>query len=166
MGFVIMNCQNSKTISEEVYYIAPDNILFEFNTINRNTALNKIGHHLVKNNIAKSGVVGSAIEREKTSSTLLENKWAAIPHAETKYIDRSQISLLIAPKGIDWGTGLARLVFFMGFTQQEIQNISMNKIYHEFNELLEQKSVMEQLVNSKSNMNAEKVLMNFFLCRK
>lgn len=138
-------------------------LIFVNQTLNTQQAvINYVGEHLITKKFAKSGVVEAALEREKVASTVIEKGLAAIPHTASKYVNRSSISIFINPGGIQWGDDTVKVVFFIGFSQEDLKILSLDEVYKYFDRLLAAKKTMNQLVAAKDVTSVQQIINEFY----
>lgn len=154
--------QKKLTHSRLLNFINRDFILISNQVRNEKDAIQQIGNLLIESNYATKGVIKSALDREKIASTLLQNHFTAIPHAESQFIQHSGITMLINPTGISWGEGTVRLVFFMGFSKLDVKKISLDTVYHEFNQLISSVSIMNKIIDSNNSNEIIRIMTKFF----
>lgn len=150
------------TSSRFMNFVSPEFVLVANEALTQEQALQQMTDCLIQGCVAKNGALASALHREAIASTLLEDQWAAVPHAESEYLLRSQITILIAPQGIKWGNGTARVAFFMSFTPAEAKHISLDVVYHDFNQLLSDETAMTQLIAQPDADSVIRDLTKFF----
>jgi mannitol/fructose-specific phosphotransferase system IIA component (Ntr-type) len=80
-----------------------------------------MGEQLIEKGYAKSGIVESAIEREKFSYTSFEK--FATPHANPNYVKKSAIFFLRLKNEITWGSTQVRFIFFLCVKDENPQQL-------------------------------------------
>ena len=70
------------------------------------------------------------------------------PHAPVKYVKRPAIAIYIDNKGILWQGKNIKVVFFVALNQEVKGNIE--KIYEYFDDILENKHLINQIATSNS----------------
>lgn len=132
------------------------NDFFEIETekTEQNIVIDKMVKKLLKKNYVNPGVFESIIERENMSSTLFGD--IAIPHAKMDYVNKPSISVYINKDGINWGTGVARIVFL--FLLNEENRNDINDVYTYFNRIIDSKQLLSNLINAENYNDFIKIL--------
>lgn len=112
----------------------------------RNAVINYIAERLQKEGYAEKGIGKAAIEREKLASTAIHV--VSTPHAPVKYVKKPAIAIYIDNKGILWQGKNIKVVFFLALNQEVKENIE--KIYEYFDDILENKHLINQIATSNS----------------
>ncbi|MGX7149959.1 BglG family transcription antiterminator [Enterococcus ureasiticus] len=123
-----------------------DDLLF-FSTKEKESqysVLTTINHKLIEKGYLAEGIVESATNREKLSSTVIGN--FAMPHAEVAMTDEPSISIYINPNGVLWGTEKVEIIFFFALNKR-IKD-SINEVYEFFNELISDYHVIHKLITA------------------
>lgn len=121
--------------------ISPQRIYITTSVKNEYDAISFLGNQLIKQGFAKEGIVNSALNREKMSSTRLQD--IATPHAAADRIIKSSISILINKKGIKWQEKKVHLVFFIGLNAGVEKNIKI--IFNYFSKLINPDFIQKSL---------------------
>lgn len=138
-------------------------MIFANGTLDNQTAvINYVGRQLIRNNFANQGVIEAALEREQVASTVIEKGLAAIPHTASQYILNSSISIYVNPAGITWGDDRIKVVFFIGFSDQDLKTLSLDEVYKYFDRLLASKKTMSEIVAAKSSEQIIEVIHQFY----
>lgn len=112
----------------------------------RDAVINYIAERLQKEGYAEKGIGKAAIEREKLASTAIHV--VSTPHAPVKYVKKPAIAIYIDNKGILWQGKNIKVVFFLALNQEVKENIE--KIYEYFDDILENKHLINQIATSNS----------------
>lgn len=112
----------------------------------RDAVINYIAERLQKEGYAEAGIGEAAIKREKLASTAIHV--VSTPHAPVKYVKRPAIAIYIDNKGILWQGKNIKVVFFLALNQEVKGNIE--KIYEYFDDILENKHLINQIATSNS----------------
>lgn len=128
----------------------------------RSEVIKFIGSHLISHNFANQGVVEAALEREQVASTVIEKGLAAIPHTASKFILNSSISVYVNPDGIQWGDDHVKVVFFIGFSDQDLKELSLDEVYKYFDRLFASKKTMLEIANAKSTEQVLTIIRQFY----
>ncbi|GKQ42143.1 PTS sugar transporter [Companilactobacillus sp. RD055328] len=121
-------------------------IIIEEEKLGYAQAISKLTRESINNSYANIGIEESAMNREQVSSTAVEK--IALPHADTKFIKKPFIAVMVAKNGISWMTENVKIVFFMGMNDQVSPYI--RKIYHYLNEIIDDKEKIYELENAQS----------------
>lgn len=138
---------NEKNRRQSRYFtdlIAEENVLLEKKLLTYQQMIEKIGTRLIANGYAKSGVIESALVREEISLTSFEN--ISLPHADIKYVLQPAVFIAVCPKGIQWGENTVQIVFFMAMNNAV--NESISEIYKVLTEVIDNKELIHQLIES------------------
>ncbi len=126
-------------------------IFFAKKTETRAAVIKNIGKQLQKLGYGKNGIIEAALNREKLASTAIDN--IAMPHAPIEFVLKPCIAIYINPQGIMWEGNKVNIVFFLAMNR-EVQN-KIEQIYKRFNDILENKKLLKELVGC---TNAQVVL--------
>lgn len=114
-------------------------------------AISTIGKLLEKNGILRTGSIDSAIQREKLSFTSFKN--ISTPHANPKFVKKTQIGVLKLEEPVVWGEQKVSLVFFIAFKENMDQS-QLDAIYERFWDILSDDKLIKKIVASN---NSEKI---------
>lgn len=120
------------------------------------TVIEFIVRQLIFKGYAEIGLLESAYSRERLSSTALKN--FSMPHGDTKFINKSVISVYVNPHGIQWGKQRVNVVFFFAMNPKE--GIDISGVYKDFNDLISNTEWMEGLIRSSSRNELINYLTN------
>ncbi|MDT6951976.1 BglG family transcription antiterminator [Companilactobacillus alimentarius] len=124
--------------------IDPRLIIFtEEKDSNYKSALLKLIEQTIKYGYSDDELYDSAIIREKLSSTATDGM--ALPHGTTNHIKKPFIGIIKSKQGIDWLGESVHIAFFMGL--KGIDATSMKNIYHQLNNIVENKKIISNLIN-------------------
>lgn len=131
-------------------HLAKGLLFIERGKESKNNVLNHITNNLLQKGYAKEGVLESALQREKISSTAMNA--FAMPHAQIEYILNPAISIYINKNGIDWDGKLVNIVFFFALNKEAKPVV--NEIYDFFNYIISDGRILKSLslVNSKQDI--------------
>lgn len=143
--------------TNSVFRLMNSDLIFHSNGRSENwmTVIESIVSQLIYRGYADVGLLESAIERERLSSTALEN--FSMPHGEIKYINKSVISVYVNPNGIQWGKRRVDAVFFFALNPKEEKDI--NLIYKEFNNLISNEEWFQQMIKIGSREELQRFLL-------
>lgn len=160
----ITNIEDRRTRNQNSFLslMSPTRILVSSKHLERDDAIKMIGQLLVDRDLAKIGVAESAIAREEVASTLIRQDQVAMPHAQSEYIKKSGITLLVATHGVTWGDGEAKFVFFIGLNQHAIKNTNLDAVYHRFNQLVSSDDALSLLAKANNPKAIWHQLIDFF----
>ena len=160
----ITNIEDRRAKSQNSFLslMSPTRIIVSAKHLERDDAIKMIGQLLVDCDLAKIGVAESAIAREEVASTLIRQDQVAMPHAQSEYIKKSGITLLVATHGVTWGDGEAKFVFFIGLNQHAIKNTNLDAVYHRFNQLVSSDDALSLLAKANNPKAIWYQLIAFF----
>ncbi|SYV98962.1 putative Transcriptional regulator (ManR) [Oenococcus oeni] len=113
----------------------------------RDDIIRFLGQKLEQTGYVKAGIVEAAVRREKLASTATE--MVAIPHAPIEFVNRPCVAVFVNSKGIDWDNNYVNIVFFLAMNE-DIKTF-INEIYGSFNNILENKHLLNQIVRAKDS---------------
>lgn len=120
----------------------------------RDDVINRIGQRLAKLGYGRDSIGQAAIKREQLASTAMDT--VAVPHAPIEYVLKPCISVYINADGIDWHGTTVNIVFFLAMNKQIKAEIE--PIYQYFNDVLEDKKLLHQLIGSQTANQAMMIL--------
>ncbi|GBG94073.1 transcriptional regulator [Ligilactobacillus salitolerans] len=133
--------------SEFMKLIDPRVVMIDNKPRSQKEAIGKTASLLVMNGYAREGIGAAACAREKLASTQIDQ--VAVPHAPLSFVIHPCIGIYINRQGIEWGEGQVNLIFFLAMNQ-EIK-AKVDEIYRYFNEILEDKELLKQLIACKNS---------------
>ncbi|WP_424321252.1 BglG family transcription antiterminator [Lacticaseibacillus chiayiensis] len=110
----------------------------------RDNIIRFLGNELVQQGFGAQGIAEAAIGREKLASTAMD--MVAMPHAPIDFVKRPCIAIFINRDGISWNQNSVEIVFFLAMNTSVKTQI--NDIYKYFNNVLENKYLLKQLVHA------------------
>lgn len=87
--------------------------------LSREEAMDALGTLLETNGQARSGFTGSAIQREKLSSTAV-GYGIAIPHGNTAFVSESAIAVALLEEPVDWEGEPVDLIFMLALKMEQV----------------------------------------------
>lgn len=129
-------------------------VVLDQSATSRDKVINKLGSVIVNNKYGQDGIAEAAIKREEMASTAIGN--VAMPHATINYVNKPFIAIYINPDGIDWKGTVVNIVFFLAMNKEVHDEI--DSIYERFNNILENKKLLKDVVNSKNTDQIIKLL--------
>lgn len=129
-------------------------IIIDSEKSGKEQVIKKISSLLQEQGFASEGIGDAAIAREKLAST--EMDFVAMPHAPIEFVKSPCITVYINPKGVEWSKGKVNIVFFLSMNES-IKN-SIDEIYSYFNELLEDKQLLQRITYQKEKSSVIKML--------
>jgi len=121
---------------------------------NRNQVISKIGKVIFNLGYGEKDIDQAAIKRENLASTSMDN--VAMPHAPVDFVKKPFIAVYVNKDGIDWNENEVNIVFFLAMNQTVHDEI--DDIYKYFNDVLENKALLKEVINSKDNKEIIKLL--------
>jgi transcriptional antiterminator len=115
-----------------------------------------IGEQLVNQEFITNGAIQSALHREQLASTALSESPIALPHTEIQYVKKPVIAIYTSESGIDWFGQTVHIVFFLALNKQVSAEI--NDIYRYFNQLLEDRHILRQIIEETDKNQVMKLL--------
>lgn len=143
----IMKPQERKQKNSFLKQLIHEELLFpqlELTTLEEVLAF--IAERLVQSGYAEPGVLQSAIQREQLSYTSFHG--LATPHADPALIKQSAIVVATLVHPIQWGEEQVDKVFFLAL--DENHNLSLDKLYEEFYERIDNKRWLEQVTDART----------------
>lgn len=134
--------------------ITPENIILT-NVKTWQEAIAVLGKLLEENRGLKSGSIESAIKREELSFTSFKN--ISTPHANPKFVKKSQIGVLKLKEPVAWGEQLVSVVFFIAFKENTPQP-KLDNIYDRFWDILSDDKLIKKIISSNSNKEISNLL--------
>lgn len=83
--------------------------------------------------------------REESSSTLIA-PLVAIPHGNTKYVEKSGIYIASLKEPVEWGNGKAQLILLLALHKEDLGLTETKKIFSVLHELTEDKERLDNLL--------------------
>lgn len=114
-------------------------------------AISVLGKMLETNGVLRDGSIDSAIQREQLSFTSFKN--IATPHANPKFVKKTQIGVLKLENPIIWGEQKVSLIFFIAFKENMDQS-QLDLIYGRFWDILSDDKLIKKIISSN---NSEKI---------
>lgn len=111
-------------------------------------AITTLGKLLENNGVLRTGSIDSAIQRENLSFTSFKN--ISTPHANPKFVKKTQIGVLKLEKPVIWGEQKVDLVFFIAFKENMDQS-QLDTIYERFWDILSNDKLIKKIVSSTSS---------------
>jgi len=121
---------------------------------NRDQVISKIGKVIFNLGYGEKDIDQAAIKRENLASTSMDN--VAMPHAPVDFVKKPFIAVYVNKDGIDWNENEVNIVFFLAMNQTVHDEI--DDIYKYFNDVLENKALLKEVINSKDNKEIIKLL--------
>lgn len=134
--------------------IHPELITIDPGQSTKNQAIKSISQQLQNEGYASSGIYEAAIKREKLASTQID--FVAMPHAPVDFVKQPCISVYINTQGIEGSQGKVNIVFFLAM-DQTIKD-SIDDIYGYFNDLLEDKQLLQKISRATTKDEVIKML--------
>jgi len=134
--------------------ISSKNIIIS-NVKNWKDAISILGTLLEKNQVLNVGSIDSAIKREDLSFTSFRN--ISTPHANPKYVKKSQIGVLKLDKPIIWGEQMVSVVFFIAF-KDNMKQLQLDDIYDRFWNILSDDKLIKKIILSNSSKEISNLL--------
>jgi mannitol/fructose-specific phosphotransferase system IIA component (Ntr-type) len=134
--------------------VHPELITIDPGQSTKSQVIRSISQQLKNEGYASSGIYEAAIKREKLASTQID--FVAMPHAPVDFVKRPCISVYINTQGIEWSQGKVNIVFFLAMNQT-IRD-SINDVYGYFNDLLEDKQLLQRILRATTKDEVMKML--------
>jgi len=140
---------NSQTSDYSLFnsLISRKNIIIE-ETDSWQKAISILGKLLENTGVLRAGSVESAIRREKLSFTSFKN--ISTPHANPKFVRKTQIGVLKLKNPIVWGDQKVSLVFFIAF-KENMDQAQLDTIYDRFWNILSDDKLIKKIISSNSS---------------
>ncbi|KRN98775.1 BglG family transcription antiterminator [Companilactobacillus kimchiensis] len=137
-----------------------NSLISDKNIINANVdtwqdAIRVLGKLLEDNSILKDGSIESAIKRENLSFTSFKN--ISMPHANPKFVNKSQIGVLKLNNPIVWGDQMVSVVFFIAF-KGDIQQKELDEIYDRFWDILSDDKLIKKIISDNDSKEISNLL--------
>lgn len=152
---VMIDSTKNKVSREEFMDLINENlIIIDSGKKEKEQVIERISSLLQEQGFASKGIGDAAIAREKLAST--EMDFVAMPHAPIEFVKNPCIAIYINPQGVEWSKGKVNIVFF--FSMNESIKTSIDEIYSYFNELLEDKQLLQRITHQRDKNNVIKML--------
>lgn len=122
--------------------IQPEHILAGLEVTTMEAAITEIGEMLIARDIAKPGIVKSALLREELSFTSFDDM--ATPHADPALIKQSAIVIATLKKPVKWGLVDVDKIFFIALTENN--GLNLDAVYEQFYNYIDNKKWLEKLM--------------------
>ncbi|KGL42451.1 PRD domain-containing protein [Listeria sp. SHR_NRA_18] len=122
--------------------IQPEHILAGLEVTTMEAAITEIGEMLIARDIAKPGIVKSALLREELSFTSFDDM--ATPHADPALIKKSAIVIATLKKPVKWGLVDVDKIFFIALTENN--GLNLDAVYEQFYNYIDNKKWLEKLM--------------------
>ncbi|NMS88510.1 transcription antiterminator [Clostridioides difficile] len=154
------NIQNVSVSTSKKYksfknLIFEENILLNIEASNYEEVIKHITDNLIKKGFAKEGVAESAVERENLSYTSFQS--IATPHANPRYIKKSNISIATLKNPIVWGNEKVEVIFFISLENDK--NLELDEIYEVFYDFIDNKKNIDDILSATSPKEVYDLLM-------
>ncbi|MBC1457187.1 BglG family transcription antiterminator [Listeria newyorkensis] len=122
--------------------IQPEHILAGLEVTTMEAAITEIGEMLIARDIAKPGIVKSALLREELSFTSFDDM--ATPHADPALIKKSAIVIATLKEPVKWGLVDVDKIFFIALTENN--GLNLDAVYEQFYNYIDNKKWLEKLM--------------------
>ncbi|MBC1500132.1 BglG family transcription antiterminator [Listeria weihenstephanensis] len=140
--------RQKKTVSQPFLdLIQPEHILAELDVTSMEAVITEIGEMLIARDIAKPGIVQSALLREELSFTSFDE--LATPHADPALIKESAIVIATLKKPVKWGLVDVDKVFFIALTENN--GLNLDAVYEQFYNYIDNKKWLEKLATLRTS---------------
>ncbi|SKC36377.1 BglG family transcription antiterminator [Maledivibacter halophilus] len=141
---ILINGESSRILD---YCIKPDLVFLNYECDDKEKLIKKISKELLRRGYVKEEFEQSVIDREKLSSTYVENG-VAVPHGYTKHVNKTAISVIQLDKYINWNGEKVNIVFLcaIDFTFEEFAQELFERLY----EIIGDKNLLKELKKSKN----------------
>lgn len=125
--------------------------------VGKEEILEYLSQTLVNKGFVSQGFFTSVMEREKLTSTAINNG-LALPHGGEGFVNRSCIAIASLEKPIDWGEEKVDIIFLMALRLQDKQGIK--RFFSYFYSILDDDELIEQIRESHSNVQILELIID------
>lgn len=132
---------------------------FEVNTtiLESKSCIEHMSGLLIRDKYVNGSFTQEVLEREELSSTAFNG--AAIPHSMYMNAEKTAISILLNPKGIEWGPSIVNIVIMMCFNKNE--RYIFNEIFEPITLILSNENNLHELINCTNYETFIKQMVDF-----
>lgn len=113
---------------------------------NHRTVIEFMCSQLIYRGYAEVGLLESVLKREELASTAMG--LFALPHGDTRYVNKSVIGAYYNPNGIYWNGQKVYIAFFMAINPAD--QLNLKKLYSDFNYFISQDDFKENIQTIKN----------------
>jgi len=117
--------------------------------------LNDVGTILLKNGVVKEGFIRSLIKREELGGTDLPTG-IAIPHGNPKYVNETNITIVINEKSIKWNEQNLKIIVIISIAEKDVKRIK--NILTDVYSIVNNKNLLNELDNVRSKEQVYEIL--------
>lgn len=137
-------------------YIDPNLIFFsKGQNENVRSIIEFMVSQLIFRGYATVGFLESVLKREALTTTAID--YFAMPHGDSRYIEKSVVGIYINPEGIKWGRNTIKVAFLMALNPDEVEDISC--FYKSFNLLISEESFKQSILQLNSKSEAKELFI-------
>lgn len=142
-----MYCKNDAHTYLRTKYLNRDYVLFNDGEKTKEKVITEVCEKLLDGQLVKDGFLHAVLERENISSTSIASG-GAIPHASSKYVNKTCFALYVSKKPIEWGKYSVRVIIF--FALAEMDMAQSKQILAEAFNFIKDKNVVDMLASTSS----------------